>query len=253
MSSDERLPFSRRAIVGASGLGLVAAARRQLSRRLRRASPSASPNAAPAGLQDPRKQVPKAAVPPPVAALAGAREPNGPAAGPRRDVLSRLGPAAGRKALITGGDSGMGRAAAIAFAREGADVAINYLPDEEPDAREVIELIKGEGRIGLVDSGRYSRRGVLQAPGRRGGQRSRRPRHPRQQCGAPTEPRLDPRYLDRGLRRDDEDQHLRAVLDHQGGAAASAAGLGASSAPPPNRLTIPRPTSTTMRRPRLRP
>ena len=41
---------------------------------------------------------------------------------------------AGRKALITGGDSGMGRAAAIAFAREGADVAINYLPSEEADA-----------------------------------------------------------------------------------------------------------------------
>ena len=55
----------------------------------------------------------------------------------------------GRKALITGGDSGMGRAAAIAFAREGADVAINYLPAEEPDAREVIDLIKRENRIGL--------------------------------------------------------------------------------------------------------
>jgi NAD(P)-dependent dehydrogenase (short-subunit alcohol dehydrogenase family) len=48
----------------------------------------------------------------------------------------------GRKALITGGDSGMGRAAAIAYAREGADVAINYLPAEEPDAREVIALIR---------------------------------------------------------------------------------------------------------------
>jgi NAD(P)-dependent dehydrogenase (short-subunit alcohol dehydrogenase family) len=52
---------------------------------------------------------------------------------------------AGRKALITGGDSGMGRAAAIAFAREGADVAINYLPDEEADAREVIALMRAEG------------------------------------------------------------------------------------------------------------
>jgi NAD(P)-dependent dehydrogenase (short-subunit alcohol dehydrogenase family) len=56
----------------------------------------------------------------------------------------------GRKALITGGDSGMGRAAAIAYAREGADVAINYLPDEEPDAREVISLIREEGRTALA-------------------------------------------------------------------------------------------------------
>jgi NAD(P)-dependent dehydrogenase (short-subunit alcohol dehydrogenase family) len=53
---------------------------------------------------------------------------------------------AGRKALITGGDSGMGRAAAIAFAREGADVAIGYLPAEEEDAREVIALIRDAGR-----------------------------------------------------------------------------------------------------------
>jgi len=57
---------------------------------------------------------------------------------------------AGRRALITGGDSGMGRAAAIAFAREGADVAINYLPPEEPDAREVIALIRQAGRKGVT-------------------------------------------------------------------------------------------------------
>jgi NAD(P)-dependent dehydrogenase (short-subunit alcohol dehydrogenase family) len=59
----------------------------------------------------------------------------------------------GRKALITGGDSGMGRAAAIAFAREGADVAINYLPAEEPDAREVVALIRAAGRRAVAIPG----------------------------------------------------------------------------------------------------
>lgn len=59
----------------------------------------------------------------------------------------------GRKALITGGDSGMGRAAAIAFAREGADVAINFLPAEQSDADEVIALIQAEGRKGIAIPG----------------------------------------------------------------------------------------------------
>jgi NAD(P)-dependent dehydrogenase (short-subunit alcohol dehydrogenase family) len=68
----------------------------------------------------------------------------------------------GRKALITGGDSGMGRAAAIAYAREGADVAINYLPAEEPDAREVIQLIKEAGRIGVPIPGDLRDRGFCQ-------------------------------------------------------------------------------------------
>jgi NAD(P)-dependent dehydrogenase (short-subunit alcohol dehydrogenase family) len=60
---------------------------------------------------------------------------------------------AGRKALITGGDSGMGRAAAIAYAREGADVAINYYPTEEPDAQEVVALIKAAGRKAVAIPG----------------------------------------------------------------------------------------------------
>jgi NAD(P)-dependent dehydrogenase (short-subunit alcohol dehydrogenase family) len=59
----------------------------------------------------------------------------------------------GRKALITGGDSGIGRAAAIAYAREGADVAINYLPAEEPDAREVAALIRDAGRTAVTLAG----------------------------------------------------------------------------------------------------
>jgi NAD(P)-dependent dehydrogenase (short-subunit alcohol dehydrogenase family) len=60
---------------------------------------------------------------------------------------------AGRKALITGGDSGIGRAVAIAYAREGADVVINYLPEEEADAQEVISIIRKEGRKAVGISG----------------------------------------------------------------------------------------------------
>src|ERR1700755_468235 len=59
----------------------------------------------------------------------------------------------GRKALITGGDSGMGRGAAIAFAREGADVAINYFPTEQLDADDVLALIDKAGRKGVAIPG----------------------------------------------------------------------------------------------------
>lgn len=52
----------------------------------------------------------------------------------------------GRKILVTGADSGIGRAAAIAYAREGADLAINYLPEEEEDAKQVAALVQEAGR-----------------------------------------------------------------------------------------------------------
>ncbi|GLX13985.1 NAD(P)-dependent oxidoreductase [Pseudomonas straminea] len=64
-----------------------------------------------------------------------------------------FGRLAGRKALITGADSGIGRAAAIAYAREGADIVLNYLPEEEPDAQEVIKLIEAEGRRAVAIPG----------------------------------------------------------------------------------------------------
>lgn len=59
----------------------------------------------------------------------------------------------GRRALITGADSGIGAAVAIAFAKEGADVALNYLPDEEPDAQVVKGVIEKAGRKAVLIPG----------------------------------------------------------------------------------------------------
>ncbi len=101
-------------------------------------------------MQDPREQYPKPpfpAQPQHAPGLAARMEPR-----PDHGETSYKGSGrlAGRKALITGADSGIGRAAAIAFAREGADVAIGYLPSEESDAQEVIALIEAEGRKALA-------------------------------------------------------------------------------------------------------
>jgi NAD(P)-dependent dehydrogenase (short-subunit alcohol dehydrogenase family) len=59
----------------------------------------------------------------------------------------------GRKALVTGADSGIGRAAAIAFGREGADVVLSYLPEEQSDAEEVAALIREAGRTAVLAPG----------------------------------------------------------------------------------------------------
>ena len=65
------------------------------------------------------------------------------------DTYVGSGKLEGLKALITGGDSGIGRAVAIAYAREGADVAINYLPEEEDDADDTVMLIEKAGQTAV--------------------------------------------------------------------------------------------------------
>jgi NAD(P)-dependent dehydrogenase (short-subunit alcohol dehydrogenase family) len=143
--------LSRREAVGVMGIGMAAAAS---GSALAQASSSQTPpvRGEPA-MQDPRTKYPK----PPF------EKQTQPWPGLVRDMKPRpdhgessykgSGRLAGRKALITGGDSGMGRAAAIAYAREGADVAINYFPSEEPDAKEVIQLISDAGRKGVAIPG----------------------------------------------------------------------------------------------------
>ncbi len=155
MATDDRSTPSRRTVVNSLGTGLVAApalfASGQTLAQANQQS-GASGGSAP-DLQNPRTEFPRPPFPrqeQPWPGLASRMEPR-----PDHGETSYRGTGrlTGRRALITGSDSGIGRAAAIAYAREGADVAINYLSVEEPDAREVIELIRAEGRNAVAIPG----------------------------------------------------------------------------------------------------
>jgi NAD(P)-dependent dehydrogenase (short-subunit alcohol dehydrogenase family) len=107
-------------------------------------------------LQDPTKQYPQPKFKRQTQTAPGSDQKMSPKADHGETSYRGSGRLPNRRALVTGGDSGIGRAAAIAFAREGADVAINYLPSEEQDAREVIALIEREGRKAIALPGDIS-------------------------------------------------------------------------------------------------
>ncbi len=96
-------------------------------------------------MQDPRTQYPQPPFPRQPQDAPGTIAKMEPEPDHGEDSYRGFGRMTGRKALITGGDSGIGRATAIAYAREGAAVAINYLPSERGDAESLQELIEGEG------------------------------------------------------------------------------------------------------------
>ncbi|MDZ7968660.1 MAG: SDR family oxidoreductase [Nostoc sp. DedSLP03] len=97
-------------------------------------------------MQDPRQQYPAPPFPQQPQSVPGLTQKMQPQPDHGEQSYIGCGKLAGRKALVTGADSGIGRAVAIAFAREGADVAIGYLKSEEADAIEVIQLIEQSGR-----------------------------------------------------------------------------------------------------------
>ena len=158
----------------------------------------------------------------------------------------------GKAAVITGADSGIGRAVAIAFAREGADIVLSFLQNERDDAQETARWIEQAGRRAILIPGDVGRKKYCESVVNRAIKELGRLDILINNRWISADLRRSSRYPGRRVRSDIPNECLRNLLSLTGGARLPAKGAASLSTPARSRLSIPVLSFWLMHQPRLR-